>query len=143
MAYLDAQNLFSDGQVVTSTVGSHDSQNIIDLGVGAGRNLNPRERVFCQIINDPVGNADSTFAVKLQGCDTIDGTYTDIATTSDVAATSLKAGYLMMEGYPELLKTSCRFLKLVYVVGGAAFSTAPKVTAGIIQDGMQHHELEH
>lgn len=143
MPYLDGQNLFSDAQSVTASVGEHDSQNTIDLGAGAGRNLNPRARVFCQIVNDPVGASGTTFAVKLVGCDTYNGVFKDIAVTSNVSAGNLKAGYLMLEGYPELLKTNYRYLKLVYVVGTAGFTTAPKVTAGIIEDGMQHHELEH
>lgn len=142
MPFLDAQNLFSDAQQITAATGTYDSQNTIDFGAGAGRNLNPRARVFCQIINTPVGTG-STLKAVLVGCNTLAGTYTEIASSAEFTIADMQAGTLILEGFPELLKSNYRYVKMQYVVGGAAFTTAPKVTAGIVQDGMFHHELEH
>lgn len=143
MPFLDAQNLFSHAEKVTATVGTHNSQNIIDFGAGAGRNLNPRERIFCQVVNTPVGGSDATFTAKLVGANELEGEYKVIASSPAFKASELNAGTLVLEGTPELLKSNYRFVKMQYVIAGSAFSTAPVVTSGIVQDGMWHHELEH
>ena len=140
--YLDTENLFSDKQTITAATGSYESQNILDMGVGAGRNLNPRARVFCQVTNDAVGT-DATLQVKLQTCDELEGEYKDVYVSAVIPAAEIKAGTFPIAGLPLLLDVDARFVRMQYVVAGGAFSTAPVVTAGIIEDGTPITDLEH
>lgn len=142
---IDKELLFSDAQATTiSSANCTDvSTNTVDLGKGAGRNMNPRLRVFAQIVQVPAGL--TSLKAVLKGCPTNSSTAADwkvIADGGAVALASLVKGTQLLKDVPYLVDEKYRFLRMEYVTAGTA-TTAAKVTAGLIADGVPAIELTH
>lgn len=121
---LDEQALFSDNQEVKDTAAS---TNIIKVGGDIGKGT-PVE-VLVQIMETFTGL--TSLEVKVETCDTAEGSYTVLASTGAVAVANLKEGSrLPIKFLPMGIK---KFLRLNYVVTGSG--TAGKLTAGIV-DGV-------
>lgn len=133
---LDKELLFSDEQVVSATA---DSTNVVDLGEGTGRSMNPRLRVFAQVTDAPTGL--TSLKAELKG--SADGTtYVTVADSGAVALASLVKGAQMFKDIPYLVDANYRFYKIAYTVAGTATKGAT-VTAGLIADGIPVTELTH
>ncbi len=135
---IDKQLLFSDGQTVSA---DGDSTNVIDRGKGAGRNMNPRLRVFAQVTGAPTGM--TAIVADLKGCATNSATAGDwktVATSGSV--TTIAKGTQLFKDVPYLTDEKFRFYKIVYDVSGTV-SAGAVITAGLIADGVDVTELTH
>lgn len=121
---LDEQALFSDNQEVKATAAS---TNIIKVGGDIGKGT-PVE-AFVQVMTTFAGL--TSLEVKVETCDTADGTFEVLNSTGAIAAAKLTEGTrLPIKFLPMGIK---KFLRLNYVVTGSG--TAGKLTAGIV-DGV-------
>lgn len=136
---LDAQLLFSNKQAIATTAGSEASTNVIDLGEGTGRSMNPRLRVFCQVVQAPAGL--TSLQAKLQGSAN-NSDWVDVVSSGAVALASLTLGAQMFKDVPYLVDEKYRYYRLYFTQVGNS-STAAKVTAGFIADGVPVTELTH
>lgn len=136
---IDKELLFSDAQAIATTAGSEASTNVVDLGKGAGRNMNPRLRVFAQVVQAPAGL--TSLQAKLQGS-ADNSTWADIVSSGAVALASLVKGAQLFKDVPYLVDEKYRYYRLYFTQVGNA-TTAAKVTAGLIADGVPAIELTH
>lgn len=123
---IDYNLQFSDAQAVTADAAS---TNIVDLGgdwdIGPGEEM---KLVFsCDVA---MGGSSPTVIFKLQTCATAGGTFTDIATSRQVAA--MAAGDMVVMGIPD---TNLQFIRAYYDVGGT--SPTGTFSASIVKDGQQ------
>ena len=136
---IDKELLFSDAQAIATTAGSEASTNVVDLGKGAGRNMNPRLRVFAQVVQAPTGL--TSLQVKLQGSAN-NSDWVDIVSSGAVALASLTLGAQLFKDVPYLVDEKYRYYRLYFTQVGNA-GTAAKVTGGFIADGVPVVELAH
>ncbi len=136
---LDKELLFSDAQAIATTAGSEASTNVVDFGAGTGRNMNPRLRVFAQVVQAPAGL--TSLQVKLQGSAN-NSDWVDIVSSGAVALASLVKGAQLFKSVPYLVDEKYRYYRLYYTQVGNS-STAAKVTGGFITDGVPVVELTH
>lgn len=121
---LDEQALFSDKQAITADAAS---TNVIKVGGNIAKGT-PVE-VLCQVITEFAGL--TSLEVKVQTCDTENGTYEDIAGSGAVEVAKLVAGYRFpIKFLPNGVK---KFIRLYYDVTGTG--TAGTITAGVV-DGV-------
>ena len=120
---IDHENIYSEEQAVTITTTSTKKLELQeDIGVGNPVNL------AVQVVEDFAG-CTSVQAI-LQTCDTVDGTYKDVAMSGAVPVIDLKAGYRFP--VPTLAAPTKAFTQFKYVVVGTA--TAGKITAAVTPD---------
>ena len=127
---LDEEALFSDAQAVTESAAS---TNVVKVNGDIGKG-EPVE-ILAQVVEDFAGLTSLTLAV--QTCDTEDGDYEDLITTSAVEAADLTAGYKFpIKFLPIGIKN---YLRLYYTVSGTA--TAGAVTAGIVDGSNEGYHV--
>lgn len=127
---IDRENLFSDGQAVTSSAASTD---LIDLGL-ADRDIGKGNELELLISIDVLfvtGDA-ATLNVSLQtdNAITFDTGPTTLWSTGVTAVSALTAGTQWKVRVP---RGTDRYLRVYYTVGTGSFS-AGNITAGIVAD---------
>lgn len=138
---LDHELLFCDAQEIAASAGSEASTNVVDLGAGTGRNMNPRLRVFCQVVQAPASEAALTLQVKLQGSAN-NSDWVDIVSSGAIGKADLPAGAQMLKDVPYLVDEKYRYYRLYFTQVQNA-TTRAKVTGGLIADGVPAIELTH
>jgi hypothetical protein len=139
MAVLDAKLVLSDAQAET-TAAAHDSDNVIDLGIGtdgwgtaksADYGEAPHMMWLHAYVNTTFtsgGSATLTVALQDSADNSSFAAVTPAVTTAAIAVASLAAGYeLIRMPLPVGLR---RYVKLVYTIGTASM-TAGKIDAWI------------
>ena len=128
---LSEQDMFSDAQTIGTDIGNTNSEDILDWaahGDDVGRFLS----LFIMLTNTAASNGASTLTITWQT--SANGTdYSTIATYGPFALADLASGKYLVNGEP-LPKGILKYNKLVYAGGGANFTTAPIVTAGIVRN---------
>lgn len=117
---IDSKLEFSDAQEFT-TAEAHDSENILDLGI-ADPNKGAGTPVFvdAHVNTDFASDGSATLKTELQHCDTVDGSYSTLISSGEIAVDDLVAGKALLDDV--LPKEHKRFLKIVYTVGTAAMT---------------------
>lgn len=128
---LDAQNLFSDAQAITT--GTINSTNTVRFG----KNDVSFVPVIIQAVSD-FSNLTS-LTVKVQTSADSDFTAAVDLAESKLLLASLKAGAKFPISY--LPKGNLGYIRLSYIVEGTAETTG-KITAGVVAaDGLECHEI--
>ncbi len=131
---LDNKLQFCDGQSPTATNKAEtDSTNKLDFGAH-GNDLGKFLRWFVLMENTAASNGAATLTIKWE-TSSDDSIYTAIYTSSAIALDSLVDDAILINGavLPDGIK---RYNKLTFTVGGADFTTAPKLTAYVIANDM-------
>jgi len=131
--FIDAQSLFSDGQTIATAAGDTVSTNTIDLG-SHGREMGAKLRVFVQVTLAAASSGAATLKATLQQSAN-NSDWVDVIVSPTLALASIVAGAMLIDGVPFTELVTKRYLRVVYTGAVAAFTTAPKVAAGIIEDG--------
>ena len=128
---LDAQNLFSDAQAITS--GTIYSTNTVRFG----KNDVSFVPVIIQVVDD--FTALTSLKVKIQTSDTAEFTSSSDLAESTLLLADLKAGKKFPISY--LPKGNKGYIRLAYTVDGTAETTG-KITAGVVaSDELSYHEM--
>ena len=107
-------DIFSDDQAITADAAS---TNYVDVGDYAGRG----EPVDVLVRVTEAFNTLTSLHVSVTECDTVDGSYTDVASTPEIPLASLVVGYdFKLRFLPAVSK---RYIKLHYDVTGTAPTT--------------------
>lgn len=131
--FIDAQSLFSNGQTLATVAGDTVSSNTIDLG-SHGREMGAKLRVFAQVTSPAASSGAATLkAVLQQSANNSD--WVDVMTGPTLALAAIVAGAMLFDGVPFTELVTKRYLRVSFTGAVADFTTAPKVTAGIIEDG--------
>ena len=131
---LDNQSLFSDGQALTNTLSgsatsvSTVSESTLDWknhGDDVGHYL-----AWFVMLTEGAGAGTSTLNAALQ----TSADNSSWETVSSKTVTAPAAGAFVVDGdaLPSGLK---RYVRVNYTIGTAEFTTAPKVTAGLVREG--------
>src|SRR5689334_21961012 len=123
---LDAQNLFSDAQAITSTA---NSTHVIDLL--AKRDVGPYELMLWIMVNQAfTASGAATLTVALVAADdsALSTNATTLWTTAAIGKATLVAGYVLEVEVPRVAGLGQRYLGLTYTVATGPM-TAGKVTA--------------
>lgn len=123
---------FSNKQRI-NTSGATVSENTWDRGVGSGRLFGGRIRIAAFCVNDPNLTSATTVDVKIQSSD--DNSTWHEEYSSSVAGDKLKAGSVIIEGFPVTEMADGRYIRLSYEIGGTPATTAPAITAFVAMDG--------
>ena len=117
---LSKLDMFSNNQAITATAAS---TNYVDVGLFAGRG----EKVDVLVRVSEAFNNLTSLHVSVTECDTVDGAYTDVASTTEIPLASLIAGYdFKINVLPAVSK---RYIKLHYNVTGTAPTTGKILAA--------------
>lgn len=132
---LDDKLQFCDAQSPTVTNAAEtDSTNVLDLGAN-GNDVGKLLRWF--VLNELLATSAgaSTLTIAWHTSSAAATGFAAIYTSSAIALASLTAGAMLINGavLPEGIK---RYNKLVFTVGGADFTVAPKLTAYIVANDM-------
>ncbi len=128
---LDAQNLFSDAQAITS--GTIYSTNTVRFG----KNDISFVPIIIQVVSD-FSNL-TNLAVKIQTSETDNFTTSSDLMTSTLVLADLKVGKKFPISY--LPKGNKGYIRLAYTVTGTAETTG-KITAGVVaSDELSYHEM--
>lgn len=126
---LDRENLFSDGQAVTSTAASTDYIDLgVDRDIGIGNELELLISVDTAVTAD--GSATVTFALQTDNASTFDTGPTTLWASSAIGKATLVAGYQIKVRVP---RGTDRYLRVNYTVATGPL-TAGAFTAGILLD---------
>lgn len=127
---LDAQNLFSDAQAITT--GTIYSTNTVKFG----KNDISFVPIIIQAVEDFTGL--TSLNVKIQTSDTSEFTSSSDLAESTLLLADLKAGKKFPISY--LPKGNKGYIRLAYTVDGTA--TTGKITAGVVaSDELSYHEM--
>ncbi len=127
---LDAQNLFSDAQAITT--GTIYSTNTVKFG----KNDISFVPIIIQAVEDFTGL--TSLNVKIQTSDTAEFTSSSDLAESKLLLADLKAGKKFPISY--LPKGNKGYIRLAYTVDGTA--TTGKITAGVVaSDELSYHEM--
>ena len=128
---LDAQNLFSDAQEITS--GTIYSTNVVRFG----KNDISFVPVIIQAVSDFTNL--TSLNVKIQTSETSDFSSSSDLAESTMVLTDLKAGKKFPISY--LPKGNKGYIRLAYTVEGTTETTG-KITAGVVaSDELSYHEM--
>lgn len=129
---LDKESMFSEAQVPTLTNAAEtDSENVLDWK-SHGNDIDHVLRFF--VLNTQTAASAGAATLTITFKTSADGvTYTTLKTYTAIALATLAAGTFLLnnEALPSGL---LRYNKLTYTVGGADFTTGPKLTAGLIRN---------
>lgn len=118
--YIDAQNLFSDAQALTSTAAS---TNLIDTGVDGNLGVGEPMAVFLTLdVAADAGNADETYSVAVQTDD--NSSFSSAATLGTITITRGDAAGTTYSFLLPKATSGERYFRLNYTLGG----TSPSVT---------------
>ena len=131
--YIDAQSLFSNGQTIATAAGDTVSANTIDFG-SHGREMGDKLRVFAQVTSPAASAGAATLKAVLQQSSN-NSDWVDVMTGPTLALADIVAGAMLFDGVPFTELVTKRYLRVSFTGAVADFTTAPKVTAGIIEDG--------
>ncbi len=159
---LDGFLQFSSAQTIASTVGTINSTNDIDLGVGLVGNQqiptfaagggardigigdDPAMKILCQISTTVTSGGAATLQVSLQGAPDsgtgTEGTFTTWWSSPVYALGTLIAGARLFDmdmPRPPAAIAIPRFLRMIYAIAGAT-TTAGNITSYIVLD---RHDL--
>lgn len=124
MAVMDKKLEFSDAQAET-TQATHDSTNVIDLGV-ASPGIDSKIRCKVRVNTTVTSDGSATVKASLQHSSN-DSSYAVIADSAAHAKAALVEGFVMLDvSLPR--QNLLRYLKVVYTIGTAAL-TAGKFDA--------------
>lgn len=137
--YLDAQNMFSKTQAITTTA---PSTNVIDLGVARdiGGAVTDKLYLLCEVVTAFTSGGTPTLQVQYQGSND-NSAWTTIAQSDTVALASLAQGYKFLQGLTISPPSSqpFRYLRLNYVVASGPF-TGGAITAAFTP-ALQHQPV--
>jgi hypothetical protein len=147
MAYMDYQNLFSDGQDFPDGAAA-SSTNVIDLGTAGTAPVGPfggtgggkvikdlgtgnSPEVICQVTETAAGGTSLKVALVMSAAADL-GTPTVLAESEVIATASLVAGYQFRIPFKVPHGTTARYLGLTLT--GVGTFTAGKLTAGLAME---------
>ena len=91
-------------------------------------------RVFAQVTLAAASNGAATLKATLQQSAN-NSAWVDVMVSPTLALASIVAGAMLFDGVPFTELVTRRYLRVLYTGAVADFTTAPKVAAGIIEDG--------
>lgn len=126
---LDKESMFSEAQAPTVTnAAATDSTNTLDFK-SHGNDIDKLLRLFALNTQTAASAGAATLTIAwLTSAD--NSSWTTLRTWTAIPVATLVAGYFALNNEP-LPAGLLRYNKLTYTVGGADFTTAPKITAGV------------
>ena len=128
---LSFEDLFSNEQTLATAAQANNSTNTLDFKSN-GDDIDHLLRWFLLITNAPATSAGATLTVTWQ-TSANNSDWTTLWTSDTFAAASLTDGAYVIKRQP-LPAGLLRYNKLVFTTGTGAWSTAPIVTAAIVQN---------
>lgn len=128
---LSSQDLFSKAQTIGTAIGDTASTDVLDFGAH-GAELDSKLQWFVALDNTALSTGAATLAVALQTSDDNNNSFTTVRSFGPFAKSALIEGAHLVQGEALPTKDLGRYVRLLYTGAGQAFSTAPKITAGLL-----------